>query len=72
VSDVCADCRDLLYAFPGEEFFCSICETGRDPEHPCMLYGAGEPGELGRCEGDGHYLCAACWQRKLEEVDDDV
>jgi hypothetical protein len=33
----------------------------RDPNHPCAEYTAGEPD--GRCESDGHYLCAGCIHR---------
>jgi len=39
------------------------CPGVRDPDFPCIDFAPGRP--LGRCEGDGHYLCRDCKELRL-------
>lgn len=44
----------------------------RDPQFPCGAYRPGKPGLGSKCEGDGHYLCSGCTERKPDEPEDDI
>lgn len=44
----------------------------RDAANPCSDFSAGTPLPSSSCEGDGHYLCAGCKEKKATGSEDNV